>query len=122
MAGYILLRRPAHPGASPSGRVYKHRLIAEIHLRRFLLPTEEVHHKDGNTKNNDWSNLEVCPSRAHHTFRHRRELSDLRRPGEENPEVRCGCGCGGVLPKFDERGRPRQFLPHHGRRIRATTR
>lgn len=40
-------------------KVRAHRWIMEQHLGRKLLPTEHVHHKDGNPLNNDLSNLEV---------------------------------------------------------------
>ncbi|MBO4543961.1 MAG: HNH endonuclease [Bacteroidales bacterium] len=47
--------------------VYKSypRLIMEDYLGRPLLPKEDVHHKDGNTDNNDVSNLEVCIHGVH---------------------------------------------------------
>lgn len=43
-----------------AGREYKeHRIVMEWHLGRKLLPTERVHHIDGNKLNNDPSNLEI---------------------------------------------------------------
>jgi hypothetical protein len=44
-----------------------------------------------------------------------------RKPGnrgeaEPNPRVSCACGCGGRFPRYDGEGRPRKYLPGHGRR------
>lgn len=32
---------------------------------------------------------------------------------KDNPNIQCACGCGGILKKYDRRGRPRKFLPSH---------
>lgn len=45
--------------AGPQRNCYVHRLIAEAMLGRPLRKDETVHHKDGNTLNNRWTNLEV---------------------------------------------------------------
>ena len=89
--GYLYLRRPNHPHANHAGYVFAHRLAVEEHLGRYLLPTEVVHHKDGNPANNDISNLEVFSSNGQHLratlkgVRHnmtpegRKKLSELSR-------------------------------------------
>ena len=89
--GYLYRRSPSHPHANHAGYVLEHRLVVEAHLRRYLLPTEVVHHKDGNPANNDISNLEVFSSNGSHLratlkgVRHnmtpegRRKLSDCAR-------------------------------------------
>ena len=46
-------------------RVRAHRWVMEQVLGRPLLPTEHVHHKDGDPLNNDPSNLEVMDASAH---------------------------------------------------------
>ncbi|HEX6608238.1 MAG TPA: HNH endonuclease [Chloroflexia bacterium] len=46
----------------------EHRVIAEQVLGRSLTAREVVHHKDGNTGNNDPANLEVYCCNAHHLW------------------------------------------------------
>jgi hypothetical protein len=57
-SGYVCVYAPNHPAAS-GGYVYKHRLVVEDVLGRYLVPGENVHHRDGNPQNNDISNLEL---------------------------------------------------------------
>lgn len=49
--------------------IRKHRLVMEQHLDRKLESWEIVHHKDGNSKNNNISNLELT-SYSTHTLSH----------------------------------------------------
>lgn len=68
--GYIRVLAPEHPAADPTtGYVLEHRLVAERMLGRLLLPTEVVHHRDGDKSNNDPANLEVMTN-PDHTARH----------------------------------------------------
>lgn len=55
--GYIRIRMPEHPYAASDGYVPQHRLVMEQKLGRYLLPSEHVHHRDGNKSNNDIENL-----------------------------------------------------------------
>lgn len=64
--GYMLVKVPGHPHANASGYVREHRLVMEKVLRRYLSPTEVVHHKDANKLNNVPSNLEVFPTNGDH--------------------------------------------------------
>jgi hypothetical protein len=63
--GYVMAYLPEHPN-SHHGSIFFHRLVMEEHLGRLLLPREEVvHHKDGDKRNNDLSNLELTTASAH---------------------------------------------------------
>ena len=56
---YKMLYMPDHPNSTKSGYVREHRYIMELELGRLLRKDEIVHHKDGNTLNNQVENLEV---------------------------------------------------------------
>lgn len=71
--GYWYVQTPGHPNAINGGYVAEHRLVMEKVLRRLLLPTEIVHHRDGDRTNNRPHNLEVM-TRAEHIEIHRHEL------------------------------------------------
>lgn len=61
-------------------RVLLHRQLAEKALGRSLAPKEVVHHRDGNSLNNDLSNLIVLPDQrfhAHAEFHGRRVRSGM---------------------------------------------
>lgn len=61
-------------------RVLTHRWLVEQTLGRPLFPREVVHHKDGNSLNNDLGNLIVLPSQrvhAHAEFHARRAQTGM---------------------------------------------
>jgi len=66
VGAYWYVYAPDHPHATKQGRVAEHRLVAEAILRRLLLPTEVVHHCDGNAENNTPSNLRIFVDNAEH--------------------------------------------------------
>lgn len=64
--GYWYVYSPDHPMATKAGYVAEHRLVMSNHLQRLLEKSEVVHHKDGNTQNNDLSNLELFADNSAH--------------------------------------------------------
>lgn len=81
---------PDHPRASTSGRyVFEHILVMEDILGRFLLPGENVHHKNGIRNDNRRENLElwckVQPSgaRAKDLLKWAKELLNRYEPVKE---------------------------------------
>lgn len=80
-AGYIQvvvpLESPFLPMADTRGRVYEHRLRIAEHLGRCLLPSEEVHHRNGNKQDNELSNLQLL-SKSEHAREPYAELERLR--------------------------------------------
>jgi len=78
--GYVLLKAPGHPHATKAGYVREHRLVMEQKLGRLLLPTEIVHHRDGDRANNEEWNLELYGSNGDHLREHMAEGSIPRCP------------------------------------------
>lgn len=84
--GYRYARtEPRHPKANAKGLYPLHRVKMENKLGRLLEADEIVHHRDGDTTNDDDDNLEVMLN-PHHSSHHAR----LRAPDP----VRCVCACG----------------------------
>lgn len=68
---YFEVFYPDHPKAKQNGCVRLHILIAEEMLGRYLQDQETVHHIDGNTQNNDKSNLMVFATNSDHINYHK---------------------------------------------------
>lgn len=67
---YKTITRPYHPNACKAGWVYEHRYFMELELGRYLKKGEVVHHIDGNSKNNDITNLKLCNNYKEHKEQH----------------------------------------------------
>jgi len=112
--GYVLIRvGKNHHLSDIRGYAYEHRLVAEDKIGRLLKPGEQIHHKDGNKKNNNPENLQIMPSPAWHRVHHRTKDSRLKLPNQENEAISCKCGCGNIFLRYDELGRPREFVSGH---------
>ena len=59
---YTSVYQPDHPKAGTRGYILEHVLIAEQTVGRLLCNGEVVHHVDGNSNNNERSNLVICQS------------------------------------------------------------
>lgn len=58
--GYVYVRAREHPRAvKNNGLVFEHILVMEKRLGRYLLPNENVHHKNGIKTDNRDENLEL---------------------------------------------------------------
>lgn len=64
--------------SGPQRNRYVHQLVAEAMLGRSLMHFEEVDHKDGNTLNNHFTNLQVIHASAHAKETRRRATSKRR--------------------------------------------
>jgi len=65
LKGYIYVYSPHHPYCNVKKYVLKHRLVVEEQLKRFLKPTEIVHHINGNKEDNRIKNLQILSKSEH---------------------------------------------------------
>lgn len=101
-----------HPMADKQGYCYEHRFVVSCRLGRALQRSEQVHHIDGDKLNNSPANLQLV-SHKEHRVEHRLPTCRRQLPSEPNEQIVCACGCGGAFSKYDNKGRPRRWLPCH---------
>lgn len=83
----------------PHTKLREHRMIAERVLGRSLPSSAQVHHIDGNGRNNVNNNLVICQDMSYHRLLHvRHEV--LKAGGNPNTESICR-GCKRPRPKAD---------------------
>ena len=63
--GRVCVYVPDHPKANNRGYVLRSRYVVEQHLGRFLLESEEVHHKNEDKTDDDYDNLKVMMAGGH---------------------------------------------------------
>lgn len=65
-SNYKYLYLPEHPHSGKQGYIAEHRVIVENEIGRFLTKSEVVHHKNGDTQDNNIDNLQLCSSPGQH--------------------------------------------------------
>ena len=117
--GYVLIHvGRSHHLCMRNGYAYEHRVVAERMLGRKLNKGERPHHKNEDKTDNRPENLEIVASEGEHRLWHRKNHG-MRRPGEDNVNIQCSCGCGKQLLMYDDSGRPRRFIWGHNMRRRG---
>jgi hypothetical protein len=89
--GYIHIYKPSHPYAN--GKYMRlHRLVVEYMLGRYLLPHEQVHHIDGNKKNNHFSNLQIVSLAEHRRIHNILDKKGVKKYNLEQVELLYNAG------------------------------
>jgi len=63
--GYIYVKSPNHPNKNSGDYVAQHRLVMEKYIGRYLLKSENVHHKNAIKDDNRIENLELVSGSPH---------------------------------------------------------
>jgi len=75
--GYILIWKPDHVFVDKKGYVFEHRLVYEQYYNCILLPFTDIHHIDGNPKNNHISNLQPLYRTQHSKLENTKDTTNL---------------------------------------------
>ena len=68
--GYVFVKNDKHPFCNRQGYIFKHRLVMEKHIGRFLNPEEQVHHLNNNHSDNRLCNLKLFKNNSEHMKYH----------------------------------------------------
>ena len=85
--GYIIQFCPDHPNCSKDGYILEHLLLMEKHIGRTLLPTEVVHHINGDNQDNRIENLMLFINQANHAkheIRKRNKKGQFKKERKQN--------------------------------------
>ena len=82
---YVTVTVLGHPYARRGGKIFKHRVVMEKFLGRYLTPNEVVHHINYNTKDNRVENLQLFKNNGTHTRHHAIEAKK-----KKGPNMVCG--------------------------------
>jgi HNH endonuclease len=63
--GYVYIWNPTHPYSNNLGYVFKHRLVMESYLGKYLEPTDIIHHINGIVDDNRIENLQLLTKSEH---------------------------------------------------------
>lgn len=74
MSGYIFILHKNHPFCNSKGYIFKHRVVVEQHIGRYLTKIEVVHHINGIKTDNRIENLMCFKNHSAHTTYHNNEL------------------------------------------------
>jgi hypothetical protein len=78
--GYVKVRKPGHPKADSSQYVYEHRLESDVTSGK-----QQVHHLDGDRKNNSPDNLRVEKDLGTHNKERAGEKKDDKKKPKRKP-------------------------------------
>jgi len=88
----LVIVPPGYPGKRYRGRYcYEHHLVWWQNTNTLLGVDEQIHHRDGDKRHNDFTNLEVKKATAHSSYHGRKR-------GMAMVELRCPT-CGGIFEK-----------------------